>query len=177
MSREKSRSTAATEASTSSPCWWPWRSLTCLKLSRSTITRPSGLWKRRLRSTSRARIERKARALASPVSSSVTAWRSTVACRLAFSIETIAWPARYSSSSSSWRENSRPWRAIESTPKYSRPEEETSARIGTAGGGAPRLGPAGIDGLTHGQRDHAVPVEPGGERVADAADRLLQLLA
>ena len=34
-------------------------------------------------------------ALARPVSSSVTAWRSTVSCRLAFSIETTDWPARY----------------------------------------------------------------------------------
>ncbi len=42
---------------------------------------------------------------------------------------------------------------------------------------APGLRVAGVDRLAHRQSDHAVPVEPGGECVADAADRRLQLLA
>ena len=42
---------------------------------------------------------------------------------------------------------------------------------------APALGLAGIDGGPHGQRDHPVAIEPGGQRIADAADRLLELLA
>ena len=42
---------------------------------------------------------------------------------------------------------------------------------------AAALGLAGIDGGPHGQRDHPVAIEPGGQRIADAADRLLELLA
>ena len=45
------------------------------------------------------------------------------------------------------------------------------------GSARPTLGLAGIDGGAHGQRDHPVAVEPGGQRVPDAADRLLELLA
>src|SRR5918998_634659 len=183
MSREKSRSTAATEASTSSPCWWPWVSLTCLKSSRSTITSASGLPKRRLRSISRSRMERNARALARPASSSVTAWRSTVSCRLAFSIDTMACPARYSSSSSSSREKAWPRRAMERTPRYSGSVEDTRALIATASACASpasaanaRRGPAGVHGLPHREGDDPVAVEAGREGVADAADRGLELL-
>src|SRR5215212_206446 len=208
MSREKSRSTSATSSSTSSPCWWPYSSLISLKWSRSSITSASGVPKRRLRSTSRSRIVCNARTLARPVSSSVTAWRSTVSCRRAFSIDTTACPARYCSSSSSSRVNGRRCRAIESTPRYS--GDPGSPSIGTAsafvapplGGahrlvelrvvaalaallervradrlGAPCLGLAGVHRGPHGERDHAVAVEPHGERVADAPDRLGQLPA
>src|SRR3954465_10618402 len=48
MSRECSRSTLATDARTSSPCWWPNSSFTCLKSSMSSIINPSVPPKRRV---------------------------------------------------------------------------------------------------------------------------------
>ena len=182
------------------------------------------------------------RTLARPVSSSVTACRSTVSCRLAFSIETTAWPARYSSRSSSSRVNAAPWRAIEIAPRYSGPSTsdrrpidsactpgpctDTARRVRSARSSpssapssseptsglttktsrsaasiaffrspatsptsqpekapwverqrAAHLGVAGVDRLPHRERDHAVAVDARGERVADAPDRLGQLLA
>ena len=197
------------------------------------------------RSISRSRIDVEARGRwPGPVSSSVTAWRWTVSWRSAFSIETTAWPARYSSSSSSSRVKARPRRAIEITPRYSGSVVPTSARIGNGervcavelyGHGTPRarrrdvridgleqleahvrsdveglalggfhgrlearaelaparfpkrpalqrqrptrLGLAGVDRLPDGELHDPLAVEPGGERLADAADRLLQLVA
>ena len=62
----------------------------------------------------------------------MTAWRSTVSWRLAFSIETTAWPARYSSSSSSSRVNGAPRRAIEIAPRYSGPSTSERSPIDSA---------------------------------------------
>ena len=205
---------------------------------------PSGVSKRRLRSISRSRIEVNARRFARPVSSSVTAWRSTVSWRLAFSIETTAWPARYSSSSSSSRVNGAPAARDRDRPRGTpaastserspiasawappalrrhgapralrrprRPRARRAARgrcparthedVALCGADhplelardrahlvvrerpvrerqrAPRLRLAGVDGLAHGERHHAVAVETGGEGVAHAPDRLLELLA
>src|SRR4051795_5704244 len=56
----------------------------------SSRTSPSGCWKRRARSTSVDIASWKRRRLNRPVSSSVTAWRSTVSCRPTFSIATAA---------------------------------------------------------------------------------------
>ena len=69
-------------------------SLTRLKSSMSSSTRPTGWPKRRKRSTSSSRFSSKRRRLDSPVSSSVTDWRSTVSCSPTLAIETAAWPAR-----------------------------------------------------------------------------------
>ena len=82
-------------------------SLTRLKLSMSSMIRPSSWPKRRVRSTSAAMTSWKRRWLNRPVSSSVTAWRWIVSCRSTFSIEIAAWFVRYSNSSR-WRsENGR----------------------------------------------------------------------
>ena len=98
--------------------------------------------KRRLRSSSRSSDRRERADVREPVSSSVIAWRSTVSCRLAFSIETTAWPARYSSSSSSSRVKAFPWRAIEIAPRYSGRRRASAARSRARGPADPCARPA-----------------------------------
>src|ERR687891_78775 len=160
MSREKSRRMAATEARTSSPCWWPWRSLTCLKSSRSTITRPSGVWKRRPRPVFPAGDGREGAALARPRRLGVDGIQQL-------------------------RRQVRP--RLEGPP-LGRDECLVQAGIVAARPvlvegaaferhGAPGVGLAGVHRLAHGQRDDAIAVEARGEGVADAADGRLELLA
>ena len=62
----------------------------------------------------------------------MTAWRWTVSCRSAFSIDTAAWPARYANSSCSVSVKLAPARAIESTPTYSSRRRRRARRSGPA---------------------------------------------
>src|SRR5204862_108353 len=82
-----SRSTRATSTRTTSPCGWPNVSFTCLKSSMSSMTRPTSLPKRRLRSISESSVSWRWLRVYRPVSSSVTAWSRTVSCRSALAIE------------------------------------------------------------------------------------------
>ena len=71
--RERRSSRSAISRSTSSPTWWPWRSFTSLKWSRSISASASGRRCRRARSTSSRSRSWKARWFARPVSGSLAA--------------------------------------------------------------------------------------------------------
>ena len=92
-------------------------SLTRLKSSMSSITRPSGWSKRRAAAASAAITCWKRPWLERPVSSSVTAWRWTCSCRSTFSSERPVWRASEATSSRSAAVNGLPWRATETIPR------------------------------------------------------------
>ena len=68
-----------TLSSTSSPAWWPWRSLSALKWSRSTTIADSGEWVRWAWATMRISVSCTERALGRRVSGSVAARCSAIA--------------------------------------------------------------------------------------------------